>query len=523
LTNLQNLVRQSDVDLGQSAVIGCVATAGAIVLVVLLVWLWKQNKGSGLASLVRPIGLTLWYLAGASAYLAAWIAAAFGQYQIFYIYCGLHLLFFLAMVCLPPDDNQARWIGFGVLLTLVVLLWITGIVLGGLALSRDLYLTVGALSDSESLFKQDRIVVTFYVLSGWLLLTGIVVAVRHWERRVVLLQEGRARGASLLAESANFFAVIAGLGGYYVFEEWGDGWQQIGIAGGWLATIMGLWLHARWLFLARTAGIWWDPYAKGDEPMVERAATIASELIGILAVLSILTPSANTKQDAAIASAILLGIATLALPIYAAFNRREFKRKLPGTWGWVAVSVLLLAGGTALAGVFAGYPDFKWGNAGRIIGLVGILFVILVEAMDSWPFTQKLLGLDPANKELTEYLGWEKNLWMVLGALVTGIYMLLSWENAQGKPISGLEAKGIEHSAVFLGGAVLAGIGTLRGLINVLTQPLETPVRQTQRTADVPLPDLGALSESSLGEEDWTTVPAEVAEEQAGDRSRASQ
>jgi hypothetical protein len=504
---------------------GAVLVVGAIVLVVLL---GSLGIGAHIGRLLRRLGLIFCFLLGAAAYVAVWITTAYAEDPrwMFYTFAGLNVVAGLPMLFLPGRGSLSRPAASAIALVVWGLLAAAGLALSIVALAGDPLDTVSLKSIAWS----------GLALSSWLL---VALAILVWKYRgQVLRLPGWLRdfAAGLLGESANFMAVVAGLGGYYIF----------GLAGGWLALLMGLWSHIRWLNLAKDTGNRWlddfaKTYAQPDQMRVDRVKTLGSEVIGIVTILAILTPNGEHSGLVEIGGWVSLGLLALAALVLLACalyrHRRRVSGKLRGWvpasaigWAWVVLSCILLVLGAVLAGVFAGYSDSNWPEVGRALGIVGALAIILLEAVDSFPFTQTLMGVASertgyksytSQSRLQNYLAWERNLWVILGTLFIIVDLVLTWPLEVVPPndpcapcleektvvLSGLNATGYVHTAVFIAGVSMAGLGTLRGIINILTsQPplaLSTPSdsppprsirRSRPATAGAPLPSGDLLS-----------------------------
>ncbi|MBP6471140.1 MAG: hypothetical protein KBE23_19360 [Chloroflexi bacterium] len=305
----------------------------------------------------------------------------------------------------------------------------------------------------------------------------------------------------IFGDTANFIAVIAGLSAYNILSNLGSGWWHLGLVAGWLALLVGLSLHRRWLNLTENhIGQWIDEYGKRNWLLIgivyplkvaqnrrERASALASEIVGLMTILSVLAPtgaaSATNVQIGSWVSFGLLILTAIVLLVYflrhrnpaTLFEDPSNKRWRVGgffwTMCWLIFSIIIL-------GVFAGFSSQDWTNLGRFFGVIGIICWMLVEILSSWPVTKEFINSPNAlGLPLTDYLGWEKNIWEVLGALVSGIFIvfLLMGATPNYSYNSGtftFDQMGFALTIVFFGGVTMATFGTIRGVINGIINQL---------------------------------------------------
>lgn len=138
----------------------------------------------------------------------------------------------------------------------------------------------------------------------------------------------------IFGDTANFIAVIAGLSAYNILSNLGSGWWHLGLVAGWLALLVGLSLHRRWLNLTENhIGQWIDEYGKRNWLLIgivyplkvaqnrrERASALASEIVGLMTILSVLAPtgaaSATNVQIGSWVSFGLLILTAIVLLVY---------------------------------------------------------------------------------------------------------------------------------------------------------------------------------------------------------------
>lgn len=297
---------------------------------------------------------------------------------------------------------------------------------------------------------------------------------------------------TIFGDSANFVAVVAGLSGYKILGDLGSGWWYLGLTGGWLALLVGLSLHARWLrqdrsplriTLANPNG-WADPLGKAQNPDVsfeQRGAVVVSELVGLVTILSMLAPTSSNHTLVRIGGFVSAGL-LLAFAIgswvYAArvLGRippgDEERRPVKGSAIWT-VAVQFVAAGFAIwfAVEALGEPASIAGGfvtAATALGIVGAICWLLAELFSSWSTTKAWMQAQAV--ELLGYLKWEKNLWEILGALLAVVYLGISLSEppppaGQAPPPFVLEGKTLWTSILFFCGALLGSIGTIRGIV----------------------------------------------------------
>jgi hypothetical protein len=437
-------------------------------------------------------------LIGIASYLGIWVLTAF-RYPMMYVgILSWHVLMALLLggyqvhKLKKHDGHGRRLLGF-----LLGLIGLGGIVtLLGLALGLERY----------------DLAIT---MAPFCVLAALVLVWMVWSKRA---QAPRAKpdparigpglprwnvhkglSGTIFGDAANFLAVVAGLGGYKVLAEAGNGgagWWYLGITGGWLALLVGLSLHYRWLHTRRTLeGMtaqnpngWVDPFGKFQNPdtsFEQRAAAIVSEIVGVVTILSMLAPTDSNHSMVQIGGIVSASLLLVFAGVCWVFGTRAALRmakadieRSPAVWStiWTGAVQFIAAGfavGFTIAANAKGPIPGGFGTAATILGIVGALCWLLAELFSSWSVTKSWMQSGPTG--VRGYLGWEKNIWEVLGALATLVYLCANFaEIAPPGYESGVitfQVQTLWMTVLFFAGALWASIGTIRGIVaGVLNQ-----------------------------------------------------
>lgn len=429
-----------------------------------------------IGAFLKRVGIILFALICAACYVGVWIYAAFQAVWLFIALAGVHLLVaVLAAWGMHRASVAAQAAATG--LVYVSLLALLGVALAYTRRSPALAVFVGILFAAS------------IGLGAW------IQRAERRGRRLPGIRWNYRKGLSgtLFGDAANFIAIVGGLSGYTLFAGMGDGWWYISLGAAWLALLTGLSLHMRWLNAAQSPHGWEDSFAKTDESRAtEIGTTVATEIVGVTALLAILAPTADNHGQVAVGasvSAALLGVVGLLYILYARQRPGRLAEpeahKRRATYGLLFLA-LLLTGALAAAILFAivaaaGGAQVAGGfeKAGQWLGLVGAVAWMGAEISSSWPFTKQWMRLPTRSLPLTGYLGWEKNVWEAAGALISAVYLAVVAGTSQSVELTvtnGQLSLSVWHlalSALFVGGALLAGLGTIRGMVNGVLAQLE--------------------------------------------------
>jgi hypothetical protein len=326
---------------------------------------------------------------------------------------------------------------------------------------------------------------------GWIVAAAAVVGlffaiygvhlIRAKSPRIPAWNTSKGLSGTVFGDSANFVAVVAGLGSYSLMGG-GIGWWRIGFVGGLLALLVGLSLHYRWV--RNTA------YHRGDAPKLEdtygssddeKAVALFSEAVGVFTLLSLLSPTEGSVQLGVLIARNIVGlmIVLVALVLASLYLRRcsqnEYARQqrfnlITSLLSTCVILILSIAAILAflVVTVVLDPPPKGFKTAGQVFGILGAWFWLLCELLSSFPVTLKMMheGVEPLKAK--DFWGWRKNLVEALGALATMIVLIVFAFrpdlNPEGGDLGSLGRDQLAMGIFFLFGAIVSGLGTLGGI-----------------------------------------------------------
>lgn len=287
---------------------------------------------------------------------------------------------------------------------------------------------------------------------------------------------------TVFGDSANFVAVIAGLGSYSLTGG-GIGWWRIGFVGGLMALLVGLSLHRRWARNSayRGSGVPEpeDTYGRSDE---DKAVALFAEAVGVLTLLSLLSPTEGSVQLGFLIArntggfTIVLVAFVLAGLYLRSYFQNEYVRqqKFGLITSLLSTCVILILSSMAILAflvvtVVLDPPPKGFQTAGQVFGILGALCWLLCELLSSFSVRQKIMDQGVEGLEAKDYWGGQKNLVEALGALATMIALIVFAFrpdlNPAGDSLGSLGTDQLTMGIFFLLGAIVSGLGTLGGIV----------------------------------------------------------
>jgi hypothetical protein len=324
------------------------------------------------------------------------------------------------------------------------------------------------------------VVALFYLIYGGFLIFYAGTSVPSWNTH-------KGLSGSIFGDTANFVAVIAGLGSYSLLGAT-KGWWRLGLIGGIMALWVGLSLHYRWIHNSTVI----DGHGSSVQ---DRLVTLFSQWVGIFTILALLAPTADNlvlndpPWSGSDASVVRSGTLTstigmsvviiLFLTTWAPWNRLALVpgSKKPGVRpAWVfALLVLVFTFAMAIVYTVVAFDSASnnvpgWPKVfGQVCGMLAAFLWMASELLSSWSTTQQMITHGIGGIALDDYWKWEKNIWEVLGALATFIALIVFAARPDLNPSTGglgsMTTDQLGMAAFFFLGALVAGMGTARGIL----------------------------------------------------------